>query len=470
MQPDRRSILVRSLTATIVSSLGVMLSLPVGLTAADPPSPIERAIDFLAANQLQQSIDEMVNGARIVDFAGDWPQFFHLQGGESFRVRDVSPFTVGFIHHALTSVEANRKSVRLSPGDLSAARLMRRRAVSFMRRFESPSGAADAGTFAFWPYDRDPNTPDPLLSFFLTVWLQGPILGGQRVPINLSIYPSTLAIPSDADVTSTTYAALLDDAIFDGGPGTTAAFQHFFGDWRDVGVVPRRLNPPWLPHASGAFLTWLTYRDLPFPLFPNDVDLVVNANVLYSLARYHRLDVPGVADAAGLINLAAGLGLHRDHPEEISSYYPANLAFQYVVSRAFKEGPVPALAPAVQIFADDLEASVLVRGDGTAYWDQGDPHLNTAFAILTLLNAGRDTPLIDAAIDYLLAEQNQAGGFGEATFFVGRADGGQVFEFSSDSFTTAMVLEAFVRTASAHCARFGNSADSMRLAHCGNAK
>src|SRR5436190_18102916 len=421
------------------------------LEAGDPKSPIDRAIDFLFINQVQQPVDTIVNGARVVDFPGDWPQYFHLQGGEAFRVRDVSPFTVDFIHHALTSVEANSRVIRLSQSDLAVARSMRQRAVAFIDRFASDPRAADAGTFAFWPYDTDPATPDALLTFLLTAWFQGPILGGQRVPINLPIYPSTLAIPSDADVTATAYATLLDAALFDGGPGTHLAFQHFFVDWRDLGVVPRRRNPPWLPPASGAFLTWLTYRDQPFPLFPNDVDLVVNANVLYALARYHRLDVPGVADAVALINFATGAGLHRDHMEEISDYYPDNLAFHYVVSRAFHEGPVPALGPAVQILADDLEASVLSRADGTAYWDQGDPHLNTAFAVLTLLNAGRDTPIIDCAVNYLIGQQNALGGFDEATFFVGRTDGGLVFDFSSPSFTTAMVLEALVRKEVARC-------------------
>ena len=367
-------------------------------------------------------------------------------------MRDVSPFMVAFIHHALTHVvEGNRRALGLSRRDLGVARVMRRRAVAFLTRFESPPGAPDAGTFAFWPYDVDPATPGAPLTVLLTAWLQGPILGGPRVPINLRIYPSTLAIPSDADVTATTYASLLDDAIFDGGPGSEVPFQRFFVDWRDVGVVPRRLNPPWLPPESGAFLTWLTYRGRALPLFPNDVDLAVNANVLYVLARYDRLDVPGVAPAVGFINLVTALGFHRDRLEEITDYYPDNLAFQYVVSRAFHEGPVIALEPAVGILADDLEASVLFRADGTAYWDQGEPHLNTALAVLTLLNAGRDTPIIDRAIDYLISEQNALGGFDEATFFVGRTDGDQVFEFTSASFTTAMALEALVRHELGHC-------------------
>jgi hypothetical protein len=129
----------------------------------------------------------------------------------------------------------------------------------------------------------DPQTPDPLLTFLLTIFFQGPILGGQRVPINLHIFPSTLAIPSDADVTATTYASLLDDARLDGGRGSGDAVERVFVDWRDVGLVPRRINPWWLPEASGTFLTWLTYREHPSPVFPNDVDLVVNGNVLYAL-------------------------------------------------------------------------------------------------------------------------------------------------------------------------------------------
>jgi len=413
--------------------------------AAVPASPVRRALAFLYFNQLQRPLDVVVGGARVVDFPGNWPQYFRLQGAGTGRVRDVSPFTVAFIHHSLTSIaEPYRQQLNLSDLDLLTARAMRQRALEFMRRFESAPTAPDAGTFGFWPYDVDPATPDLLQTLLLTAWLKGPILGGQRVPINLPIYPSTLAIPADADVTATTYASLMDAATLDGAPRSAAAFEEFFADWRDLGTVPRRVNPWWLPYASGAFLTWLTYRDPPFP-FPNDVDLVVNGNVLYALGRKHRLDLAGVSDAVRLINVAAILGIHRSRIQELTEYYPDNFAFQYVVSRAYREGGVAGLAPAVQIFARDLESSALGRADGSAYWDKGDPHLNTAFAVLTLLNAGRRSLLVDRAIRYLEAEQNPLGGFEEATFFVGRTDGGQVFEFTSASLTTAIALEAMAR-------------------------
>ncbi len=210
---------------------------------------------------------------------------------------------------------------------------MRKRAIEFLSRFESPAEAPDAGTFGFWPYDQHPGVPGPAVERALFAWLRGPILGGARVPLNLHVFPNPLAIPSDADVTATTYAALLDDATLDGGPGIEVPFHQFFLDWRDLGVVPRRRNPAWLAPASGAFLTWLTYRDPSLPTFPNDVDLVVNANVLFALGRNDRLDLAGAAEAVELINEATALGLHRDRIEKIAEYYPDNLVFHYAVSR-----------------------------------------------------------------------------------------------------------------------------------------
>jgi hypothetical protein len=437
--------------------LGVSLALASSALSATAPgqtvenraSPGRRALNYLLARQLQQPINIYIGDRPVLqDYPGNWPQFFSLRGTPQFLVREVSPFMVAYVHHALTHVvKANRRALGLSPRDLLAARWMRRRAVEFMLRFESSAGTADAGTFGFWPYDQEPDLPRPFIGSLLLDWLRGPILGGDRVPLNLRVFPSPLAIPTDADVTATTYAVLADDALIDGGSGSAVPFERFFVDWRDLGNVPRRRNPPWLPPASGAFLTWLTYQHRSYPLYPNDVDLVVNANVLFALGRYHRLDVPGVDEAVSLINLAVALGLHRDHPEEISEYYPDNFAFHYAVSRAFHEGGVSTLEPAVETLADGLESTVIERSDGKAYWDHGAPQLNTAFAILTLLNAGRNTPLVTRAVAYLVGAQNIWGGFDAATFFIARADGGQVFEFSSASFTTAMALEAFSRFA-----------------------
>ncbi len=175
---------------------------------------------------------------------------------------------------------------------------------------------------------------------------------------------------------------------------------------------------------------------------------MVNANVLFALARYRLLETPGVSEAIALINQITEQGLHRTHPEEIALYYPDNYTFHYAVSRAYYEGPVPALRPAVEILSDDLEQSSLEDNDGAAYWDKGAPELNTAFAVLTLMNAGRRTRLIAKGIEYLKPRQFVPPGCrAEGVFFLGRSDGGLEIDWVSQSFTAAMALEALCRFA-----------------------
>jgi hypothetical protein len=401
---------------------------------------IEETLSFLQGQQVAVTTQE--RGA--ADYEGNWPQFFFLKELPSVRIRDVSPFIVSFIHHALAHlVEDHAEALGLNPEQLATARSMRQQAVALLRKFEAAPWDPARGTFAFWPYDvAGPSFTVPVQSALLAL-AKGPVLNGMRTPINFDIFPDPLAIPSDADVTATTFAALLDDELLDGGLGTRSAPEVFLSDWRDTGDVPLRFRPVWLPEESGVFLTWLPCGS---PWTPNDIDLVVNANVLFALARYGRLETPGVSEAIDLINQATEQGLHRTHAEEIALYYPDNYSYHYMVSRAYHEGPVPALQPAVEILADELERSSLEDNDGAAYWDRGTPELNTAFAVLTLMNAGRRTPLIAKGIEYLIPRQLvPPGNRAEGVFFFGRSDGGLEIRWVSQSFTAAMALEALCR-------------------------
>ncbi|MBX7257727.1 MAG: hypothetical protein K1Y02_15305 [Candidatus Hydrogenedentes bacterium] len=428
---------------------GSVVAAAVLLCAGCPPSKssLSQALGFLQVTQTTSWEESTGASGSAADFEGDWPQFFHFKSVPNYRIREVSPFVVAFIHHALTLIhESNADALGLSQAEIDAARNMRQRAVLFMKRFESAEGEPDAHTYGFWPHDRNSLSPISPLETLAQSIMKGPLLGGDRVPLNLDYFPRALAIPTDADVTATTYTTLLDDALLDGGPGPAVSFEQFFADWRDTGAIPLRLTPDWLPHASGAYLTWLSYLAPPDAPIPNDVDLVVDANVLYALARHGKTDTPGFAETVALINSAVQQGLHRTRFEDLSSYYPDSFVFHYCVSRAYFEGPVPGLAAAVNALADDLEASARIRADGTVCWDKGDPHLNTAFAVLTLLNAGRDSELLDGAIDYLQASQDpRCGSWNEAVFFIARTDGGQVIEWESSALTTAMALEAIAR-------------------------
>lgn len=408
--------------------------------------PLHRALTFLANTQIRDDrADKRLRGT--ADLRGNWPQDFYFKRVPGYRVHDVSPFVVAFVHHALTLVnQGNQDLLGLSDDMVSTASEMRARAIDCMLKFESPEGTPDQGTFGFWPRISDYDSPDNPLESVLFEILQGPVLGGNRAPINLSYYPKEMAIPSDADVTATTYVALLDNESLDGGPAVNTDFAQFFADWRDIGAVPLRLTPDWLPPSSGVFLTWLSYHDPPDSALPNDVDLVVNANVVYALARAGRTDTPGFAESINLINDIVAQRLHRTRFSEISSYYPDSYVFEYCVSRAFREGPAPELAPSVEAFAQEIVSAAIQREDGAACWDKGDPALNTAFAVLTLLYAGSTTPLIESGVNFLVRLQNPlSGGWKESVFFLARADSGAEIYWSSEALTTAMALEAICR-------------------------
>lgn len=409
----------------------------------EPLPPISAALRYLQATQFEA---DLVVAGQVV-YAGDWPQCFTFQG-TGWWVRDTSPFMATFVHHALALVTAeHQRALGVSDADVQSALHMRKAAVALVLRFQARPDAPDAGTFGFWPDWRQAWLPGDLILATASIGhIGGPEMWGVRAPASVSFFPRAFAIPTDADDTATVYAALLDHARLDGGPAVSVPFERFFADWRDLGQVVRRNQGPWLPAESGAYLTWLAYDGAATTARCNDVDPVVNANVLYVLGRYGRLDTPGVADAAALINTCMQAGAHRTDAGQLSLYYPDNLSLHYCVTRAYAEGAVAALAPAADLLVADLLASAKWNAAGHCYWDRGDSSLNTALAVLALLNAGWIGPEVAGAIEHLIATQDPASGGWEAgAFFRGRFDRGQEAVWFSPALTTAMALEALCR-------------------------
>ena len=409
----------------------------------EPLPPIALALRYLTATQ--QDMDRRVGQRQ--DYAGDWPQCFGFSEHGPF-VRDISPFMPAFIHHALAFIhEGTQNVLALSDADVAAARRARQRTVELMLRFEAESGELDAGTFGFWPDQRSTWRPgDRVLGRVLDRRWEGPEFMGYRAPTNVSFYPEDFAIPTDADVTAVVYAALLDAAELDGGAAVSLTFHQVFVDWRDQGQVPQRNVQPWISAPSGAYLTWLAYRDDLSDPAPNDVDVVVNANVLYVLGKAGEFDAPGVTDAVLMINAATQSGAHLTDPNTISLYYPDNLVLHYAVSRAYGEGGMTNLQPAVDELVDDLIATVEPDGQDGCFWDRGAADLNTAMGALTLLNAGDREDLVQCAVRYLIARQDRrSGGWEPGVFFVGRLDNGTEVSWVSPALTTAMAMEALCR-------------------------
>ncbi len=328
------------------------------------------------------------------------------------------------------------------------ARRMRSQALELMQRFQAPAGRWDAGTYGFWPL---PNTgyqieycPD--LAWFTWLFLGFDFLWGDRAPVNVCFLIPAGRVPGDADDTAKILEARLTAAELDGAPPLPEGLEQHFERWRDLGMDPLRVRHEWMGHPTGAFVTWLAAGAWwPTRGTPQDVDLVVNANVLTFLGRYGRLDAVGVDEAIALIN--RGTQERRHHRlEDISQYYPDTLLYHYVVSRAYADGGVVDLLPSVDILADELEAEAIVNSDGTVLWSRGHSWLNTAFAVITLLNAGRDGPLVDGGVAYLQQTQDPVwGNWPAAPFFLGTTTRGAVAVWEGSAASTAMALEALMR-------------------------
>ena len=398
---------------------------------------IERGLAFLAHRQVTPE-QERVWGR---DWAGNWPQFVFERDTVFPMVREVSPFLATFICDALSWVrEDTVASLGLSPEAATEARTMRCRAVALMKRFAICATRDGDRLYGFWPRGRRAlSVPQWLVGQLAILRYRGAAHYGVLAPYNAPSYPTELMAWTDADDTAVIYAALADHARAEGHSPPADRLDRALSYWRDDGRHNRTF-PRWMAQRSGLYLTWL------FPdcraRTENDIDLVVNANVLYALARLGQTAPPEVAPA-----LIAATRAGRHHRADCSSKYYADRAlYHWLFARAYADGPVPALRPAVEILADELQRSAVRRPDGLVYWRGEVPERETALALLTLMRAGRFGSLVDGGVAWLRCVQDPVdGGWRESVFCEGPTMNGPITEWRSRSFTTAVALEALIR-------------------------
>jgi hypothetical protein len=217
------------------------------------------------------------------------------------------------------------------------------------------------------------------------------------------------------------------------GPGT-----HLPLDWDDTACSLVALADPgvWklaLRHraayrrADGWHWTWmLDMAPRDGRVKKNDIDPVVNANVLFWLAR------AGVDDKKLARNLQTWVTWGEFLKTTI--YYDSPFPFAYCLSRAATDGPVPALNGAVQQVAEGLIALREEQtGWGNALWN--------ALALVTLLNAGYwEHEVVQLTVERLLEMQQPDGGWPNAPFFPGQPG----LFYGSRELTTAIALEGLV--------------------------
>lgn len=300
-------------------------------------------------------------------------------------------------------------------------------------------------------------------------------------------------IPNDADDTSTAvsfqhfYRALFPES----GIQTDMAALERISDFRDINREREDGRDSWKGKNTGAFLTWIKDENAPvfanpeigiIPLGVNNVDVVVNANVLFAMALTGRKDLPGYYDCVRLIRQAA----EKHSWPEAGLYYPQNMIFPYTASRAYRDGGArePEMKQAMQYLLRDLlkaqyrwgQKNPTRKGAFPGGDDKSD-HLATALAVTTLLNMGRETAVegglareydfaLRSGVNYLVQQAewkkvknretigkfntpgNRCANWLSGLFFA--ASFWDLAHWRSQAFTTAMVLEALTKYALAY--------------------
>ena len=296
-------------------------------------------------------------------------------------------------------------------------------------------------------------------------------------------FDSVFNIPNDADDTAIVVAVQKLHSVLQPGDRVMPdlAALKMLTRFRDLGRTKRdkRFEASETPD-TGAFLTWLKDENLDtfsapeqgiIPLGVNNVDCVVNANALFSLAVNDAGDWAGFDDARKMLMTVTNT---RAWTKACVLYYPQLMMLPYALTRAYREGRLhhdPAMRETMGILLGDLLGMQKADGSFPGGKDR-TRHLSTALATNALMNIGasvaRDNNLSDAyqsalakAIKYLVSARrphrlmfsgngnSPAGGYGfkwaPGLFFAGSF--GDLAHWRSEPYSTAIVLEALVKFA-----------------------
>lgn len=150
--------------------------------------------------------------------------------------------------------------------------------------------------------------------------------------------------------------------------------------------------------------------------------LIVNLNALFVFARAGQ-SLPEVCAHVTAATKARAF-------EGGTVWYPRPLAYAYFLSRAYSDGAAPCLADA----ASAVAAYVLARQGPGGGWDDD---LDTAMALITLMNAGFRGPELSRGIRTSAGRQGRDGGWTMGALYKGA-----VWQSGSRELTTGFALEA----------------------------
>lgn len=275
-------------------------------------------------------------------------------------------------------------------------------------------------------------------------------------------------IVNDADDTALAYRAIYRHKKYERNVdllesgGLEQNIEALFDNYRDVSRKTNHFYNSFVGNvrSTGAYLTWFgkeanlfnfSTKVLPMnkkssiPFGVNDVDCVVNANILNTLAITERLEQSSGKEAAcSLIKRA----FDKKKSKVCGLYYPSEYTLHFTSSNAIKNG-VSCLQDVREDIAKEILNDQKINGSFVSKWHNSESIQSTAYAMASLLNILDEnnkeelSPAIKKGINYLLSQAkfDSSGNmyYEGGAFFSGGTVIRKKLLWVSDAYTTALV-------------------------------
>ncbi|MGE5355985.1 MAG: hypothetical protein ACM3PT_07065 [Deltaproteobacteria bacterium] len=434
---------------------------------------INDGLTFLEASQIRETIG-------IKQFEGEWPAYINLHKRIPFfkyeRYYDSNAFSVIPIHNILAEIFLNYPEYDRIPG-------MLQKSIQHILKFKTDSSF----TFGFWPYLSKVQTSEISNSGEKNFLVRKP----NHFPLRTNFTKEFVNVVDDADDQALAIQAIYyfnkiaGIANFDKiDANLNHSVTDIFDNHRDINrknifIFDRYKSGL---YNSGAYLTWFgpEYRFkspnsfgyycnnlfwfLPssslytrskrthVPLLTNNVDVIVNLNIISSMAYLNLLDsLEGLNEALKMVNKI----VFNNNYDNASLYYPNRYQLHYSLSKAYIACNKKFLNAEATTLISHLKSSQNTDGSwsGKKSVNKGDVVQSTANGLMALINFGdyeanNTLENINRAISFLYKQMKTDGNkkyWEGGIFYCGGIYLKNLLWWNSDCYTTAVIIHALVK-------------------------
>ncbi|WP_316820145.1 hypothetical protein [Pedobacter gandavensis] len=196
---------------------------------------------------------------------------------------------------------------------------------------------------------------------------------------------------------------------------TWYTFRKFFVPVKDYWLLCLRE----LKHPISSFLFWKNTEASRY-----DIDAVVNANVLFHLGYKE--------ETAAIVPFLLQI-IKMEKEADCDLWYRNPFTIYYFFSRIYKAG-IKEMESARSAINDRVLKAA--NADGSF----GTGILDTALGLITLINGGHETAILDQAVEFIISKQKKSGGWPRWALYYGGPK--KRLCYGSEELTTGFCLEA----------------------------